>query len=572
MSFIFELERNSAIMNFTAQYCQTHVELLESEGFHRILSSYLDHQERKETPIYRYLIAIGKSKEKIVIDLTQLFKVLLVLDIETIKKSESATIEYFTQPTTLLEFVEKLYNYWRRLGRYAIAYNNQSQSGIQNQQFIEAQNRFENLVLETYRKITEALMGKKNRVYRQLIAGVNAGLIVNRTTLPIVDMYPQFESIATIESIILHPPFITYPKMNTRTGLFTEVFENPLKDIELESKDYFCFPARVGKLLAFVYFHKDFLVQGLTLCNLFELAEFELLEQQKPDLVYVYGVKDNANKTVFYKDEKNDVYIGYVSYDDQFDYFGYMKKMILTLHNVKMLDSGGLPLHGAMAHITLNSGAIKNVVIIGDSGAGKSETIEALRNLDDTYIKDIKIIFDDMGVLIKEENVLAANGTEIGAFVRLDDLDVGYAYKEIDRSIFMNPHLINSRLVMPVATYEEITTNYPIDLMLYANNYEEDETLVFFDTVKEAKQVFIDGARMAKGTTSETGRVKSYFANPFGPVQRKVQTDKLIESYFDEMFAQGVKIGQLKTKLGIEGNEHTGPKDAAKALLAYLIQ
>ncbi|MGL4675581.1 MAG: phosphoenolpyruvate carboxykinase, partial [Wohlfahrtiimonas sp.] len=158
------------------------------------------------------------------------------------------------------------------------------------------------------------------------------------------------------------------------------------------------------------------------------------------------------------------------------------------------------------------------------------------------------------------------------AFVRLDDLDVGYAYKEIDRSIFMNPHLINSRLVMPVATYEEITTNYPIDLMLYANNYEEDETLVFFDTVKEAKQVFIDGARMAKGTTSETGRVTSYFANPFGPVQRKAQTDKLIESYFDEMFAQGVKIGQLKTKLGIEGNEHTGPKDAAKALLAYLIQ
>ncbi|MGL4662815.1 MAG: phosphoenolpyruvate carboxykinase [Culicoidibacterales bacterium] len=572
MGFVFELERNSAIMNFTAEYCQTHVELLESTGFNRVLSSYLDHQERKGTPVYRYLIAIGKSKEKVVVDLTQLFKVLLVLDIETIEKTGNATVEYFTSKALLLEFVEKLYNYWRRLGRYAIAFNNHSQSGIQNQQFIETHNRFENLVLETYRQISEELMGKKNRVYRQLIAGVNAGLIVNQAPLPIVKTYPQFKNIATIESIILHPPFITYPKMNTRTGIFTEVFENPLQDVKLKSKDYFCFPARVGKLLAFVYFHKDFLVQGLTLCNLFELAEFDAIENQKPDLVYVYGVKDDENKTVFYNDLENDMYIGYVSYSDQYDYFGYMKKMILTLHNVKMLDKGGLPLHGAMAHITLHSGAVKNVVIIGDSGAGKSETIEALRNLDDKYIKDIKIVFDDMGVLVRAEDQLVANGTEIGAFVRLDDLDPGYAYKEIDRSIFMNPHLINSRLVMPVATYEEITTNYPVDLLLYANNYDEEGTLSFFDNIDDAKQTFVDGARMAKGTTSETGLVTSYFANPFGPVQRKAQTDNLIESYFNEMFEKGVKIGQLKTKLGIHGNEHTGPKEAAEALLEYLIK
>lgn len=572
MSFIFELERNSAVMNFTAQYCQTHVELLESEGFYKVLLSYVVRQEKKQSPLYHYLIGIGKSREKVTNDLIRTFKLLLVLDSEAIQQTNSDLGEYLTNESMLLSFVEKLYNYWRKLGRYAIAYNNQSQSGIQNQQFIEAHNRFENLVLETYRRITEDLMGKKNRVYRQLIAGVNAGLIVNRTEHSIVNTYPQLKDIATIESIILHPPFITYPKMNTRTGLFSEVFTNPLDGVDLDAKDYFCFPARVGKLLAFVYFHKDFLVQGLTLCNLFELAEFELLETETPDLVYVYGVKDEEPKTVFYKDTDTGIYVGYVSYGDQFDYFGYMKKMILTLHNVKMLDLGGLPLHGAMVHITLHSGAIKNVVIIGDSGAGKSETIEALRNLDDTYIKDIKIVFDDMGVLIQNGKELVANGTEIGAFVRLDDLDQGYAYKEIDRSIFMNPHLINSRLVMPVATYEEITTDYPIDLMLYANNYDEEGTLTFFDTIESAKQTFIDGARMAKGTTSETGLVKSYFANPFGPVQRKEQTDQLIESFFNEMFDKGVKIGQLKTKLGIKGSEHTGPKDAAEALLAYLIQ
>lgn len=571
MSFVFELERNSAVMNFTAQYCQTHVELLESKGFYTVLHSYVTRQEKKQSPLYHYLIGIGKSKEKVTNDLIQTFKLLLVLDSASISQTHSDLGEYVMSEAMLLEFIEKLYNYWRKLGRYAIAYNNQSQSGIQNQQFIEAHNRFENLVLETYRRISEDLKGKKNRVYRQLIAGVNAGLIVNRTAHPIVNVYPQLKDIATIESIILHPPFITYPKMNTRTGIFNEVFENPLEGVELEAKDYFCFPARVGKLLAFVYFHKDFLVQGLTLCNLFELAEFELLETETPDLVYVYGVKDETPQTVFYKDHQTGIYVGYVSYGDQFDYFGYMKKMILTLHNVKMLDLEGLPLHGAMAHITLHSGAVKNIVIIGDSGAGKSETLEALRNLDDTYIKDIKIIFDDMGVLTRKDGSLVAHGTEIGAFVRLDDLDQGYAYKEIDRAIFMNPHLINSRLVMPIATYEEITADYPIDLLLYANNYDTEGAISFFETLEEAKQTFVDGARMAKGTTSETGLVTSYFANPFGPVQRKAQTDDLIKQYFDEMFEKGVKIGQLKTKLGIKGSEQCGPKEAATALLEYLI-
>ena len=33
------------------------------------------------------------------------------------------------------------------------------------------------------------------------------------------------------------------------------------------------------------------------------------------------------------------------------------------------------------------------------------------------------------------------------------------------------------------------------------------------------KLVFVWGARKAKGTTTETGLVESYFANPFGPVQ-----------------------------------------------------
>ena len=45
-----------------------------------------------------------------------------------------------------------------------------------------------------------------------------------------------------------------------------------------------------------------------------------------------------------------------------------------------------------------------------------------------------------MGVLsLDEDGNVKSFGTEIGAFVRLDDLDAGYSFKELDRSVFMNP-------------------------------------------------------------------------------------------------------------------------------------
>ena len=54
---------------------------------------------------------------------------------------------------------------------------------------------------------------------------------------------------------------------------------------------------------------------------------------------------------------------------------------------------------------------------MGDSGAGKSETIEALKSLGNEKIKNIEIVFDDMGTFHVEDGTVYAKGTEIGAFV-----------------------------------------------------------------------------------------------------------------------------------------------------------
>ena len=104
-------------------------------------------------------------------------------------------------------------------------------------------------------------------------------------------------------------------------------------------------------------------------------------------------------------------------------------------------------------------------------------------------------------------------------------------------------------------------------MFLYANNYEEGEELEFFYDVNSAIRVFREGARIAKGTTTENGLVRTYFANPFGPIQKVEDTDKLLYVYFEQLFNSGVKVGQLRTCLGINGKEKEGPKNAALKLL-----
>lgn len=570
------INRNSITVNFTVKYCNNSESLLDSDGFKRVLTAFIEKIEKKETPVYIYIKDCCGKNSNLVQEITKLFKLLIVLEADELAKLDEKYCKLLEDRNTLIEFIENLYTFWRRYERYAIVRNSKKGEGLQNVNFIEAINNFKNLILSTYRQIEETIMGYKHRVYRQLSAGINAGIILNDMNRNCPAEYSVLERIPFIETVILQPPFITYPKRNTRTGIFQEVFENPLKEVCINEENWFCYPAKVGESLAFIYFNRSFMSQGVALCNLFELAREEEYKNRKPDIVYMYGVKDydREMKTVFYDDKENDMLVGYANYGEDIDYFGYMKKMILTLHNIRMIKKGGLPIHGAMVHVIMKNGKNYNIVIMGDSGAGKSESLEAFRNLSEKYVKDMKIIFDDMGTLMlnPKNGAPLGIGTEIGAFVRLDDLDTGYAYKEIDRSIFMNPDKKNSRIIIPIASYSDIMRGYPIDFFFYANNYDkvEDNELEFFSAPSEAIEVFKAGRRMAKGTTSEVGIVDSYFANPFGPVQKQEETNILIERFFKEMFNKGVKVGEIKTQLGIKGMEKDGPLKAAQKLFELI--
>ena len=568
----FSMSNDKVMINFTAKYCDSFESVLESDGFRRILDIYLRRSKKKNSKSYRYLSTSLNTDSLIDVrrDLIQIIKYLTVMSAEEIIEHNERFLDLLSLKDDFIAFVEDFYLFWRRLERYTIIHRYKVQEGLAAASFTEANDNFSVLILRLYRKIEKSMLGYDPQVYRQIPAGGNACVMIHEMEWARPEGYELLEDIPFIDKILLETPFITYPKRNTRDGMFTEIDYNPLKYAQINKEHWFCYPAKIGGMLIFIYFHRDFMEHGITLCNLFEMARSEETRGRKPEMIYVFGAKDDGGElqTVFYDDKKNDIMLGYVNHSEKIDYFGYMKKMTLTLYNLLMIKRGYLPIHGSMVNIVLKSGDVANVVIMGDSGAGKSESLEAFRSLSEDYISDMTIIFDDMGTFKIEDGVIKGYGTEIGAFVRLDDLDQGYAFKEIDRSIFMKPDKINARLVMPVASYKEITKGYPIDFFFYANNYDEvkdgDKYLNYFENVDDAKKTFKAGARIAKGTTTEKGLVESYFANPFGPAQKQAETDILIDEYFDLMFKSNqVKVGQIKTCLGVKGKEKTGPRSAA---------
>lgn len=568
----FSMSNDKVMINFTAKYCDSFEAVLESDGFRRILDIYLRRSKKKNSKSYRYLSNSLNTDSLIDVrrDIIQIIKYLTVMSVEEIIEHNERFLDLLSLKDDFIAFVEDFYLFWRRLERYTIIHRYKVQEGLVAASFTEANDNFSVLILKLYRKIEKSMLGYEPQVYRQIPAGGNACVMIHEMEWARPQGYELLEDIPFIDKILLETPFITYPKRNTRDGMFTEIDYNPLKYAQINKEHWFCYPAKIGGMLIFIYFHRDFMEHGITLCNLFEMARSEETRGRKPEMIYVFGAKDDGEElqTVFYDDKKNDIMLGYVNHSEKIDYFGYMKKMTLTLYNLLMIKRGYLPIHGSMVNIVLKSGDVANVVIMGDSGAGKSESLEAFRSLSEDYISDMTIIFDDMGTFKIEDGVIKGYGTEIGAFVRLDDLDQGYAFKEIDRSIFMNPDKINARLVMPVASYKEITKGYPIDFFFYANNYDEvregDKYLNYFENVDDAKKTFKAGARIAKGTTTEKGLVESYFANPFGPAQKQIETDILIDEYFDLMFKSNqVKVGQIKTCLGVKGQEKTGPRSAA---------
>lgn len=577
--------KRQVILHIEDRICGSPSDLLHSSVFSDMLKRYWDRLDRKNSSLLKPFTkdCDHKQARQCTLDLLRV--------LATIPLQQAASMlpfaQHFTEPANqrcLHLFVEGFYDFWRSFDRYMILHSEPGPSSLDQRPYRAFNATLENLnhiIRALYRDVCENITGDHPRVYRQVTAGCDVGLIA----IPQRDAVPSRYSsllgqIPFIRQVMINPPLIIDPPMNKRTGQFQECDTDPLADMKLNPREWLCFPACVGKLTIFAYFHQRFIGLGCSLANLFELATDEDIAKG-PDAIYLFGAdaehmqKFGDLPTVFYDDIENGMLCAAVPGEDRFGYFGYLKKMILTLHNIIMIKRGQMPYHGAMVRVAFKQGSAATFLIIGDTATGKSESLEALRLLSDDDLEEMCIIADDMGSLdITQDGQLLGYGTEIGAFVRLDDLQQGYAFTQMDRSVFMSPQKTNARVVVPVTTLPNITRGYPVDFLLYANNYEEvDASHPIIDKLPSAEQalsVFREGAAMSKGTTTSTGLVHSYFANIFGAPQYREQHEKLAQKVFDAAYNSETFVGQIRTRLGIAGHETTGPQEAANALLDML--
>ncbi|MBN1480159.1 phosphoenolpyruvate carboxykinase [candidate division KSB1 bacterium] len=578
----FKAVDKKIIIRLRDKVCETSKELIGSLLFRDVLRRYVKSLENKNSPLCQIFNKKTEIDDSDIQALIDTFQVLENMPLENVPKLVKNSERFIEEKFLLYDFVEKFYDFWRSFERFLVC--DSEGERLDKRPFRTFNSTIEeltHLIRKTYRDIEENITGRHPAVYRQVAAGAEVALIALPKQLDMPLLYRKhLEQIAVIRQILLYPPLLLNPPMNKRTGRFVRIDENPLNRVELERGEWLCYPAKVGTLFILVYFHEKFYELGLALCNLFEIAEDDILKR-RPDAVYLFGLPGTSLDdlaelpTVFYDDEENGMLIGAVPGRDEFGYFGYLKKMILTLHNIKILKMGKMPYHGAMVKIMLKGDKSANILLIGDTGAGKSESLEAFRNLAGGLIKDITIIADDMGSLeIDAQGRIIGYGTEIGAFVRLDDLQPGFAFGQLDRTIIMNPAQINARVVLPVTTFENVIKGFPLDMVLYANNYEmvdgEHPIIDRLPNPETALHIFREGTAMSKGTTTSTGLVHTYFVNIFGAVQYRDLHEKIAERYFKVFYDAGLFVGQLRTRLGISGWEMRGPEEAAKALLAFI--
>ncbi|MHB9130628.1 MAG: phosphoenolpyruvate carboxykinase [Armatimonadota bacterium] len=548
------------VIRMTEMPCRTPQDVLRSPLVAQVVQRFLEHLVKHDSPLLSAIQGLDGALIEKADAVVGLLRLLVDNRPHIICTLVPKLAPALASPQLFGDFVDKLYDFWRDYERYLIYESTADESrdrAIEGHiPFVRANDNLKNLVLEAYRYIDSNLRGFWPRVYHQVPAGANIGLLVDHITWPCPDgPYATLAGIPFVRLALLELPVVLYPRRTTCLGQCVPVQENPLDGVMLEPREWYCLPLKVGPLIIHTFFHEEYLGLASSLVNLFEVAG-HAEARQAPHGILVFGVPPaqlGDERTVFFEDNERDLVLGMVGRSEEVDYFGYFQQMIFTLHNVIMLRRGCLPVHGAMCHIELQDRSSANIVIIDDTGAGRSETLEALRVYAHDHLRAMTIVFDGIGSLeMQPDGSIMGYGTETGAFVRLDDLQPGYAFGQFDRSIFMNPHKADAQVVMPMTTYDAVMAGYRVDMVLYANN----DTPV--DAVKELIEYF-----------PNTTAALSVFANPSAQ-QLAVRHDPLAARFLAAMFDTGVKVGELRTRQGIPEDTQISPETVAAALFAQV--
>lgn len=578
-----ELEGNQFVLRTAGTICSNTHELASSDAFEIIVERYIEKLRERKSPILAqlYLDSEDPTTTK---HLIETLRNLASVPLDQVVKTLPYTENYLSRRRALHEFVEGLYDFWRSYDRFMICHSEKGPNSYDQRPyrtFNTTVEQLNHLVRALYRDICENITGDHPRVYRQVSAGCDIALIaVEKSWKPPAAHYDCLRTAPFIRQVLLNSPLVLNPSPSKRTEQFRKVSTNPILGIELDSSTWLCYPAQVGRLVVFIYFHRKFVGLGCSLANLLEIASDAQISDG-PDAICVYGVPTEQMRcfgdppTVFYDDEENNVIVAAVPDDERFSSFSYLREMVLVAHNAAVIKRGKMPFHGSMIKIELSNGRSANVVLIGSDTAGRTELIEAIGSSEDKMVSGLKIIANDMGSLeVTQDGAVLGFGTETGAFVSLSNLQRGDIMNQIDRAIIMNPATSSARVILPVTMIEDLQQGYPVDILLYTNNYEEIDsqhpTIERFSDPKRAIETFAEGATMTKGTTLSTGVSYTYFANRYGVADYKDAHEILAQQVFEAAFKRKLFVGQIRTRVGIRRYGERGPHIAAQELLGLI--
>jgi hypothetical protein len=200
----FSLSNDKVMINFTVKYCDTMEKVVDSTGFHRVVKTYLEKIKLRNSNIYKFIEeSLGKGEVKEYTDyLTGLLKLLTIEKTNEVIDISPRYNNILKDKDRFVDLIEDLYSFWRRLERYTVVQSSRISGGegFESVSFIDANTNFSRLVLNTYRRIEEHVLGHKPAVYRQLPAGGNAGLIVSSNKWNLPDEYSILKNIPLISN------------------------------------------------------------------------------------------------------------------------------------------------------------------------------------------------------------------------------------------------------------------------------------------------------------------------------------------------------------------------------------
>jgi len=276
----YYLEGNQMILHTGGAVCSTPWDLASSNMFEAVVDMYVKYLQERNSSLVDVLMLEpwGSARRASFIGF---LRALTDNSIEMIVKMLVNHEESIYHKEALHEFVEGLYDFWRKFDRFLICHSEDGRFGHDQRPyrtFNMTIERITHLARGLYRDICENITGDHPRVYRQVSAGFDVGIIaVDKQWKHPRGYGDVFQGIPFIRQVLINPPLLIDPPMNKRTGQFRKVTDNPIAGIIIDKQRWLCYPAKVGPLVVFVYFHQHFIGLGCSLSNLFEIASDEEL-------------------------------------------------------------------------------------------------------------------------------------------------------------------------------------------------------------------------------------------------------------------------------------------------------